>query len=87
MSALTRFANMLIVTAGCLVAFFALYLLHRHGWSRTYTVLLGSAGLLFAGLRLAPAVKISLSLLIATMLISLYVAKALLRTLLSPRFT
>ncbi|WHZ25119.1 MAG: hypothetical protein OJF47_004231 [Nitrospira sp.] len=87
MPALTRFANMVIVTVGCLAACFALYLLHRHGWSRTYVVLLGSAGLLFAGLRLASTVKISLSLLIATMFISLYGVEALLRTLLSPGLT
>lgn len=87
MPALTRFANVVIVTVVCLVASIALYLLYRHGWSRAYVALLGSAGLLFVGLRLAPAMKISLSLLIAAMLLSLYGAEILLRTLLSPMLT
>jgi hypothetical protein len=87
MSALTRCANVIIVTVGCLVAGVTLYLLYRHGWSRAYVALLGSAGLLFASLRLAPAMKISLSLLIAATLLSLYGAEILLRTLLSPGLT
>jgi len=87
MPALTRFANVVIVTVGCLAAGIALYLLSRHGWSRAYVAMLGSAGLLFAGLRLAPARKVSLSLLIATMLFSLYGAEILLRTLLPPMLT